>query len=354
MKQEKNENRMSVFLKLIVRGIRHLFLHNGWLKLLAVIIAVILWAGLISQDENVTREKVFQNVPVTVIGSDTLRRNNYIVTSDIEELLSNINVTAAVPQLQYDTAESGAYNLRVDLSRIRSAGEQKLNILYSKNATYGEVISVSPSSITVDVDEYKTRQVLPVTADYKGDKPDGWWISNLTIEPDKISVSGPKQLVTSISRPRIYVDYESIEWKEGTYQNEEKLVFFDNAGEPLDSSLFEISSSFGSDFDSIFYSATILPVQSYLAAESIKITGYPEEGYEIKGAPRFTPETISVAAPSGVLDQLNELPVEPVNVNGLTDTKVFEVKIQKPSSDAVLSNDTILVTVEVGPVETEN
>ena len=60
MTQGNNENRMSVFLKLIVRGIRHLFLHNGWLKLLAVIIAVILWAGLISQDENVTREKVFQ------------------------------------------------------------------------------------------------------------------------------------------------------------------------------------------------------------------------------------------------------------------------------------------------------
>ncbi len=353
MIQEKKESRMSVFLKLIVHGIRHLFLHNGWLKLLALIIAVILWAGLISQDENVTREKVFQNVPVTVIGSDTLRRNNYIVTSDIDELLSNISITAAVPQLQYDTAEASAYNLRVDLSRIRSSGEQKLSIQYSKSANYGEIISVTPSSITVDVDEYKTRQVLPVTADYKGDKPDGWWISDLTIEPDKISVSGPKRLITSISRPRIYVDYESIEWKEGTYQNDEKLLFFDTAGEPLDSSLFEISSSFGSDVDSIFYSATILPVHSYIAADSINITGHPEEGYEIKGI-SITPETISVAAPSGVLDQLYELPAEPVNVNGLTDTKVFEVKIQKPSSDAVLSNDTILVKVEIGPVESEN
>ena len=353
MTQEKKETRMSGLMKLVIRGIRHIFLHNGWLKLLAVIIAVILWAGLISQDESVTREKVFQNVPVTIIGTDTLRRNNYIVTSDIDELLSNVSVTAAVPQLQFDGAEASAYNLRVDLSRIRSAGEQKLNIQFSKSATYGEVISVSPSSITVDVDEYKTRQVLPVTADYSGDKPDGWWISSLAIEPDKISVSGPKQLVTSISRPRIFVDYESIEWKEGTYQNEEKLVFFDNAGNPLDSSLFEISSSFGSDFDSIFYSATIMPVNSYPAADIIRITGRPEEGYEIKGTPRFTPESISVAAPSGVLDQLIELPVEPVNISGLTDTRVFEVKIQKPSSDAVLSNDTILVTVDVGPVEAE-
>ena len=350
MTQEKKESRMSAFLKLMLRGIRHVFLHNGWLKLLAVVIAVILWAGLISQDESVTREKSFQNVPVTVSGADTMKRNGFIVTSDIDELLSNVSVTAAVPQLQYEAAEVSAYNLRVDLSRIRSAGEHKLNIQYNKNATYGEVISTSPSSITVNVDEYSTRQVLPVTADYKGDKPEDWYISDLIIDPDKISVSGPKELVYSISRPRIYVDYESIEWKEGTYQSSEKLVFYNTSGEAVDSSQFTISSSFGA-IDEIFYSANILPIQSYLVSESINITGRPEEGYEIKET-HITPETISVAAPASVLEQLNELPMDPVNVSGLTETKVFELKIRKPSSDAVIFNDTVIVTVEIGPVET--
>ena len=352
MKEEKKNNRMSAFLKLMLRGLRHLFLHNGWLKLLAVIIAVILWAGLISQDESVTREKTFQNVTITVTGADTIKRNGFIVTSDIDELLASVSVTAAVPQLQYDAADASAYNLRVDLSRIRSAGEHKLNIQFSKNATYGEVISTSPSSITVNVDELSTRKVLPVTADYIGDKPEDWYISDLLIDPDKISVSGPKQLIDSVSRPRIYVDYESIEWKEGSYQNSEKLVFFNTSGEKVDSSLFTITSSFGS-VDQIFYSANILPVQSYITAESIKITGKPEEGYEIKGTPRITPETITVAAPGGVLEQLNELPMDPVNVSGLTDTKVFELKIQKPSSDAVLSNDTVFVTVEIGPADSD-
>ena len=45
--------------------------------------------------------------------------------------------------------------------------------------------------------------------------------------------------------------------------------------------------------------------------------------------------------------------MDPVNVSGLTDTKVFELKIQKPSSDAVLSNDTVLVTVEIGPADSD-
>ena len=72
----------------VIHGIEHLILHNGWFKLLAVLISVLLWAGLISQDESLTRDKVFNDVPVNVTGTDTMKRNGYIVTSDMNSLLS--------------------------------------------------------------------------------------------------------------------------------------------------------------------------------------------------------------------------------------------------------------------------
>ena len=63
--------------------LRHIVLHNGWVKLLALLISLILWAGLISQDETLTRDKTFQNVSVSVTGNETLRNNGYIVVSDL-------------------------------------------------------------------------------------------------------------------------------------------------------------------------------------------------------------------------------------------------------------------------------
>ena len=57
----------------------------------------VLWAGLISQDNSLTRDKSWQNVNVSVNGLDTLKRNGFIVVSDLEELLANVSVTAAVP-----------------------------------------------------------------------------------------------------------------------------------------------------------------------------------------------------------------------------------------------------------------
>ena len=61
---------------------------------------------------------------------------------------------------------------------------------------------------------------------------------------------------------------------------------------------------------------------------------------------------MTVAARQEVLEQLTELPMEQsVNVRNLNETTVFQLKVQKPSDDAVLSNDTVTVTVVIEPVE---
>ena len=40
-----------------------------------------------------------------------------------------------------------------------------------------------------------------------------------------------------------------------------------------------------------------------------------------------------------------------MNVNNLKETTVFQLKVLKPSDNAVLSNDTVTVTVEIEPEE---
>ena len=110
MKVNINRKKWKDILHLLKRGMRHLFLHNGWIKLLAVLISVFLWAGLISQDPNVTRNKNFQNVKISVGANNNtiLKNRGLIVTSNLDEDLSGINVTASVPQLQYDNADVSA------------------------------------------------------------------------------------------------------------------------------------------------------------------------------------------------------------------------------------------------------
>ncbi len=349
--QGTRQTKKDVFIKTAKRYLRHLFLHNGGFKLLAVLISVILWAGLISQDETLTREKTFSNVPVNIIGTDTMKRNSFIVLSDLTDLLGNVNAVAEIPQQRYEDAEASAYNIRVDLSRISGAGEQELKLQSTTSSTYGRVISISPSSIMVDVEDYVTRYRIPVSLTVSGDTHPGWYISTPSMDPQLVVVSGPKSLVNNISRARAFLDLDEIELVEGPGVTSAGLTLYNRRGEEISSSQLEISYD-GLALDSVVLEYTVLPTRTYEIVDVIGTLNKPKAGYEVK-AIHVSPENITVAAKKEVLEQIKELALSDrfVDLNGLSETKSFQIKIAKPSEEAVLYNDTVTVTVDIGPVE---
>ncbi len=331
-------------------GIRHLFLHNGLVKLAAVLISVVLWAGLISQDESLTRDKSFSDVNVNITGIDTMKRNGYIVTSDLSEVLGSVNVVVAVPQQQYENAEAGMYNLRVDLSRVNGTGEQELRLLSTNSSTYGRVVSISPATVTVQVEEYVVRQRIPVSVSVSGEIPSEWYMSTPAVDPSLVTVAGPRSAVQSISRAKAYINPEDLEWNEGTLWTSVEFQLYDRSGEKVDRSQLEVTVD-SMTIDSVLIESTVLPKKTFDTVTPIEISGTPEEGYEVREI-RVSPESVTVAARQEVLNQLEELPMErTVNISGLKETRYFQLKIKKPSDDAILSNDTVTVTVEIGPVE---
>ena len=101
-KTNSSPGRFRIFLHSLGR----LITSNWGYKLFSILLAVALWAGLISQDPSVIRNKTFQNVYIEVEGLEDLQKKGRIVTSDLDALLSDVRVTAAVPQLQYEDAEA--------------------------------------------------------------------------------------------------------------------------------------------------------------------------------------------------------------------------------------------------------
>ena len=165
MSEVKKKNNRNTW-ALLREGLKHLVLHNGWLKLIAILISVVLWAGLISQDETITRDKSFQNVRVSVIGTEVMKNNGFILATNLDGLTADF--TAAVPQKQYEAATASVYNVRVDLSRINQSGPQEIQLDKSFSNVYGKVTSITPSSITVDVEDYTIRPRIPVSAKLYG------------------------------------------------------------------------------------------------------------------------------------------------------------------------------------------
>ncbi len=347
MSEKKRKIDYKKFLNALVNGLRHLVLHNGWLKAIAILISVVLWAGLISQDETITRDKTFQNVAVSVSGTETLKSNSLIVVSDLDELLNDVSITAAVPQKQYERAEASNYNVRLDLSRIKGTGEQEVKLQSTNSSTYGKVTSTNPSSVKVQVEDYVVRQRIPVSVSVEGEIPEGWYMSTPSVDPALIAVSGPKSIVQNISRARAYIRTEDIEWKEGQIVTSSEILPFNRTGEAVTSSLLSMTSS-SLTIDSVLIELNILPSKTFETADLIRTTGTVAAGYQISDI-RISPETVTVAAREEVLEQMTDLSLDrnTINVKDLKETTPFQLKVQKPSDDAVLSNETITVTVEI-------
>lgn len=84
--QKKRDPRLTMLLD----GLKRIFIHNWPTKLLALLLAIILWGGLITQDPTLTREKHFSSVSVSVSGEESVKRNGFIVTSDLTSLLGDV------------------------------------------------------------------------------------------------------------------------------------------------------------------------------------------------------------------------------------------------------------------------
>ncbi len=341
---ERTPGRFRIFLHALWR----LIASNWGYKLLSVLLALALWAGLITQDPTLTREKTMADGSVTVLGSDTLLRAGYIVTDGLDDIPS-VTIRAEIPQGQYQAAQASNYNPRIDLSRISATGEQELKIATTNSTSYGTVHEVTPASVTVTVDEYITRYRIPVRVEALGEAPAGWYSTAPSAEPSILAVSGPRSLVERIVRAEAALDLATLPAQEGTVRTAVSFRLVDRQGEEIPADSLQITSQ-SVLIDSVVLEQSMLPMKTLNLSTVGLVTGTPAEGYEIKSI-TITPSSVNAAGPDEVLAQLDAIYADAtVDVTDLTDSINRSIRVRKPTELNYLSQDTVTVAVEIGPI----
>ena len=325
--------------------LKNVALSNWPLKLLSLVLALVLWAGLITQDPDLTREKRFQDVHVTVNNEDILRVNGYIVISDLNALLSDVDLTVEVPQMQYAAAQASNYNVRVDLNRLqKSAGEQELNILTTSTSTYGKVTRVSPSTVKVMVEEYEIAS-FPVNVAQTGETPEGFYAVSVTRDPEWITVSGPRSLVDRVDRAEAVLDMSGLPAREGTVQRSLHFELLDAEGQVVSSEHLQVTR------ERINVGVTLYTSRDIALLTAQLYTGVPAEGYEVTDV-HVTPSYVTVAGRQSVVETIDLLQTARlVNVNGAKGTVTSTVELAKPQNLQWISATRANVTVVIRPVQ---
>ena len=325
-------------------------LKSNWgLKVTSLLMAVAIWGGLISQDATLTREKTFSDVPVAVLNSDTMQRNGYIVISDLSQL-GPIRMRANVPQRVYDSVTPTNYNVRLDLGRINATGTVTLPLQTTDTISYGSVIWLSQTEVTVEVDEYITRRRIPVQPiQSTAVLSENIYAANPGIDPNSVVISGPRSLVENIARVVPAYDASQLTPLVGTQYNAVPFMLVNREGEEIKSPLISVTSE-NVLLDSLMVEQTFYPQKSVPINLTGAIAGQPAAGYKI-GAITAEPASVLVAGNSTGLEKITMADLSgPIDVSGLAETIIRAVKVTKPADSTYISENAVYVTVEILPI----
>ena len=325
-------------------------IRNNWkLKLLSLLIAITIWGALISQDASLTREKTFENVPVSITGTETLLRNGMIVVEGLDRL-DPIRMRVDVPQKAYDNVSASNYSVRVDLSRITSVGRQTIPILTLSTATYGSVSWLSANDITVRVEEYITRRRIPVKAIQSGQVPQGFYSSSVSVDPANVIISGPKSMVERIDSVVAQVDMSAIDSNTGVQYTAVPFRLLDKTGKEIKSNLISVTSE-NVLLDTILIEQTIYPTKLVDVNLTGVTKGRVNRGYQIT-AITSDPAQIEIAGNPQSIDSISLLDLASfIDVSDMTETVIRALRVDKPDGVVNMSDSAVYITVEITPTK---
>lgn len=320
----------------VLRGVRDILVRNVWLKILSLFLAVLLWNYVITSNTSLTRPKTITSLTGYVTGQTTLNANRLALLEDPTEALSNITVSVDVPQAYYARVSGDNVQVSLDLSSVRTAGTQEVPL--RAVSSYGRVTEIVPESLTLTFEALDSRSI-PINSVLSGDMQEDYWYSITRMNPSYLTVSGAGSVVRNIGSATVYMD---ITGHDSPYTQAQPYVLLDMAGEEISSEMLNISSSSVSVSVDI-YPTKELPVSTDLANV---VTGQPAEGYVVQSV-TMQPETIAVAADAELLDGLTELMIQPVSVDGMSQSFTARAAIAPLSGVKNLSSEQVYVNVTI-------
>lgn len=159
--------------------------HHIWTKLLALALAIALWAIVISS-ENPERTMDVDDAAVQLIGESTIRANYGLVVTNISHPEVSIRLKGTFSRL--GEIEAGDVIVRADVSKFTVPGTFYLNYDVSVPNSV-TVSSKTPERIQVTLDKIVEKE-LEVRVEYEGTLEEGLEIVEAVASPTKITVYG--------------------------------------------------------------------------------------------------------------------------------------------------------------------
>ncbi len=313
---------------------------NMYLKIAAVVFALIVWVYVMAET-NPPREKTVHDVGVQIENVALLKDKGFVVTDNIDEMIGGAGVVIQAKQLELQYINADNVSAVVDLSEVNSHGEVVVKV--GAVTKYGKVLSVSPSRITVNVDDYISKNV-PVEIISSGQHAQGYYYGTPQTTPELITLSGARSVVEQAAKAVYHFDSTGIT---SSVNQSVNLAVLSEGGEQLDITGF-------TNLPAAILKVPVFPQKSVPVNPRSAIIGMEnlKSGYEFLGL-TVRPENVFVAGDSAKLGAITEVLTEPLDISGLKEDTTFSLPLKGISGVIVTYSNYVRVTVHIGQKQSE-
>ena len=311
-----------------------LLLRNWHLKLSAVLLATVLYTGLVFSG-SFTEDTI--DIPIDAINQPD---SSQVFSGD----LGTVEVRYRISNDLAGTIGAQAFVATVDLSGYemeRAPDPQVLDIEVAPLTDGIEIISREPPTVRVAIDRVETRAV-PIEVE-PGVIPNGLEIDDPVVSQEDVQIRGAASVVRLVDRAlaRVRIDASGID-----FNNAVNLVAVDVAGQEVGAGLVDIEPETVSVQIDVQFTETTqtVPVRP-------NISGTPAPGFALESL-SIEPSLVTLRGLPDALAGISEVLTEPLSIDGVSTDQEFEAELVLPErtrladdSDSSIST----VTAGIGP-----
>jgi YbbR domain-containing protein len=319
-------------------ALKRFFVTNIPLKILALVFAMLLW-GYVLTDQKPLRTKTIPDVNLSFEGEAELLAQGFCVRGNREEILQQVSVSVRAQITNYAYLTHNTVNATVSLRNISEAREYTLPIQATVSSSYGTVQSITPATVTVEIDLKRTK-TIPVITTFTGELPNGYWADmDAMTTTARIDITGPMTDITRVVRAECVVDLSN---RTSTVYSTFDVVLYDADNNVVSSDIL-IDTLPSSTVRLPIYPLKVVPVDvmgSLIGLDNLAAN------HELISAVA-TPSTVRLVGDAAILDTITSLQLQPITVNGLDELTTVESQIIVPENVRMLEDDEVSVVLDV-------
>ncbi len=311
-----------------------IFKNIGY-KILSVFFACLLWLVVMNTSDYQTTKEI-NNIPVTQQNGNVLNE-----LDKVYEVAKGDTVDIVIKGRRSVIGELTAddFIATADLSEMSITNTVQINVIPVDLSLKNSIsITIVDNIMSLNLEE-KVKVQFPTKVRVSGETKTGYTVGTTVATPNIITIEGPKSTVEKITEVSAAVDVsgESEDFEAYSY-----LTIYDAYGKQITSDKLTLSDT------EVKVNAGIFPVKT--VPVKVNLIGVPADGFVVEET-KYSPENVKIAAEKDLLAGIDEIDVNNISVNGISEDLQQTVNVNDYLPMGVIcaeEDDDIVISVKLG------